>query len=540
MQAGHKSRCAAAEPARLGGGRVRSDPVIVWIALLALSVAASACGGGAESADPLPVEIGAAADTAPAFDAASERVRAGIVAAGGDVAALGGAQCPNEDDEPITIVYLGPEIARLGTVGLTDLSLEEPYILIDTYLRLLNSLGGIDGRCFDLSVHQWDPADAAASYERICAEVPAEAPLLVINFAGDITGIRCLTLEADIPTLGLYGSAPSDLVVSADGRLLLDDGTHSYLFENSIEVTLRADLLMADARLGLLRDAGSGADDQIAAMRALMAPGGLLTLIEKYGIDVGSVAHIPAAFSDWSTLLPEQQSGLLRSDPSPAQQAARAALPAATAELLDQIEEFYLEAAGDYRDAGIEVVVSTAPWYEMRRLMRAAELADWHPWWIASDIQGATATLNGAPAEQAARYLLVSSRRAAGDEVPAFDRNCVLVRNTSRMAPTFAHRHHTDAWSALTATCDLLDVIFAAVTRVGGAVTSESFVEAVRQTDYEAEYGGRLSFSPDDSSGADRFRVLRADPACMLDSWGCTRSLTEWLAPVAEARDAAG
>ncbi|MDE0133402.1 MAG: hypothetical protein OXM54_01055 [Acidimicrobiaceae bacterium] len=511
--------------------------------LCAAGLIATACGSTADSQD-LPVAgQGAAPERLSADDAAILRPHEGISAAGGNLDVVGGSSACSGDDM-IDIVYLGPDLARLDEIGLEELVIEEPSLLIDAYVEALNALGGIHGRCIRATAYLWDPADATGSVGQICDEMAASRPLFVLNFLGNVDGINCATLDHGIVTLGLYASAPSESTIAAEGRLFLDDGTHAYLLENSIEVALRAGHLSPDAQLGFLRGAGSGADDQIAAMRALMAPGGLLSLIDKYGMDVGSVGHVPGAFSEWSTLRAEKQLGLLRADLSEAEQSAaqeaRDTLDPEIVDRLGRIEDFYLDAAADYLDAGVDVMVSTASWIEMRRLMRAAELTGWNPWWIASDTQGATLTLIGAPANQARRFVHISARRAAGDEVPALDRGCVLLRNTTAGAVPFSHRHHTDAWSVITATCDLLDVAFSALSRTPVPLDGDAFAAAMHHTDYQTAHGGRITYGPEDPSGADRFRVLEADPDCVLDDWGCMRALTDWLAPVAEARVSAG
>ena len=551
------ARCAGAVQGRR---RIRSGRL-----LCAAVLVASACGS-TQAEEPLVGE-GAAATLDPVDDAAVARPLDGIAAANGNLAVVGGNRECSRDDQ-ISIAYVGPDLSRLDEIGLEELVIEEPAILIDAYVEAINTLGGISGRCVASRGYLWNPADVTSSMEQICEDLADLAPLFVINFLGSIEAINCVTLDEGIVTLGLYASAPSELLASAEGRLFLDDGTHAYLLENSVEVAVRADHLSPDAQLGFLRGAGSGADDQIAAGGAPMAPGGLQSLINRYGMNVDSVGHVPAAFSDLSTLLPEQQVALLRADLSPAQQAAaleaRVALAPDQVDLLDRIEDFYLDAAADYLDAGVEVMVSTASWIEMRRLMLAAELVGWNPWWIASDVQGATLTLTGAPENQARRFVLISARRAAGDEVPSLDRACILLRNSAAgvmragdgrrtvlipagrgpqasvaVAP-FSHRHHTDAWSVITATCDLLDVAFSAVSRSPEDLTGEAFAASMRETDYVTTYGGRITYGAEDSSGSDRFRVLEADPSCLLDDWGCMRALTDWLAPVAEALESAG
>ena len=45
------------------------------------------------------------------------------------------------------------------------------------------------------------------------------------------------------------------------------------------------------------------------------------------------------------------------------------------------------------------------------------------------------------------------------------------------------------------------------------------------------EEPGLITFSPANRNGAERFRVLQADPDCVLNFWGCMRSTTDWLLP---------
>lgn len=45
-----------------------------------------------------------------------------------------------------------------------------------------------------------------------------------------------------------------------------------------------------------------------------------------------------------------------------------------------------------------------------------------------------------------------------------------------------------------------------------------------------------ITFPSRNSSGADRYRVLQADPDCVLNFWGCMRSTTGWLMPATPGR----
>ena len=185
-------------------------------------------------------------------------------------------------------------------------------------------------------------------------------------------------------------------------------------------------------------------------------------------------------------------------------------------------------------------MVATSSWTDLRRMMRAAELIDWTPTWVANDIQPSTVLLADVPAGQARSLVQVSSRRAAGDEVPALDQGCVTLRNTASEEEPFSHRLHTDAWTFITAFCDYLDVTFAALTRIDGPITQAAFIRAMTDTHYETGTGSLITFPSRNSSGADRFRVLQADPDCVLNYWGCMRSTTDWMLPANTAGLGAG
>ena len=199
------------------------------------------------------------------------------------------------------------------------------------------------------------------------------------------------------------------------------------------------------------------------------------------------------------------------------------------ADVLRQMERFYLGAAEELRDAGVTVVVASSSSDDIRRLMRAAHRLDWSPRWVINDSQPSFLTLTGAPRDQGINLVQISSRRAAGDPVPSLDRGCISLRNTMTDAPPFRYRTHTDAWNLISATCDYLDVVFAAISRAGPAVTRDSMVEALSTTRYETDAGALITFAPDDRGGSDRFRVLTADPDCVLNDWGCMRAFTDWF-----------
>ena len=68
----------------------------------------------------------------------------------------------------------------------------------------------------------------------------------------------------------------------------------------------------------------------------------------------------------------------------------------------------------------------------------------------------------------------------------------------------------------MTASCDYLDIVFSAVSRVDGPLTREAFVAALTETEYEAAHGSLVKFTAGDPvrlgqlPGAERRPRLRA------------------------------
>lgn len=502
---------------------------------LALTFAVAACGGGGgqPTAEPGVAEVGAD-DALAVF--LSLRTGAGIAAAGGNIDAFDAEECSFA--RAVRLAYVGPDLGEFEAAGLGSLVIEEPWEVISAYLNEVNANGGIHGRCVQVSVHQTSWVDPAPSFDDVCTDVPAVEPIVVLNLFGDVRGVECLAVQAQLPMLGLHASVPATVQRRSRGKLFLDDGTAGYLLANSIEVARRSGIFAEGDKTGLLYGPPVGASpswqDNIGADfdQVQMVTGSSLYI-------PGQITHVPREFGELGLLGAENRVRLLESSLSITEQADAAAELAALSDsersVLGEIEQFYLEEAQKHRDRGVVAVFATAPWFELRRMMRAAERIDWHPRWIASDIQGATLTLTDAPMAQADNFFIVSARRAAGDAQADLDRGCVGLRNATTGEASFEHRHHTDAWSVLVATCDALDTVLSALSRISGPFEHDTFVQQLTATQYETGYGGRLAFGPGDFSGADRFRVLQADPDCVLDEWGCMRAVTDWVAPSAGA-----
>jgi len=524
--------------------------------LAAFCVIAAACGGGDDGATALETTGLEAAPVGAesAGSALANRVAAGIAAAGGDPQSLQGPNPCNlpgaADAEPITVAYVGPNLAELEAVGLETTEVEDLSLIIAAYVNQVNFSGGIRGRCVELLTYLWSLSDPTASFAHICSELPERRPVLHFALTVPEATLQCATLDSQITTVGLFTAVPEATLVQARGRLFVDDGAFEPLMLGSLRDAAAAGVIDHSDRIGFLQ--GSNAAVSTSALevalreertgRSMAAPpaANLMFLedrIRRLDIDVAASVIIPALYGDLMLLLTEKQIRLLEADLSDEelQEAAQnlATLPPAMAAIYLDIEDFYSETAARFRDDGVTAVAAIAGWSDLRRMMRAAERIDWTPKWIANDIQPATVLMADIPRRQAENLVQVSARRAAGDEIPELDAGCITLRNTAVEAPPFAYRPHSDAWNLATSTCDYLDVTFGAISRADEPITSDSVLSALDDTDYAAPYGGRITFSRTDRGGAERFRVLEPDVDCVLNFWGCMRATTDWITPPA-------
>ena len=535
------------DPSSPAPGRVPARPRILKLprrrtlafggAITVLCLAAAACGGG-DSGSTVETQTAASeavsAEPVSSSDFMATRPGAGIAAAGGNPQVISGdnpcEQPGGAGSEPIIISYVGANLADLDAVGLEAIVVEEPGLIIDAYVNEVNFNGGINGRCVEFVPHLWSLADPVASFTQICTDMLTQRPIFYLSLRLSDPVVECATIGGQIPTIGLYAFAPASTFAQTGDRLYLDDGSVEHLLSASLDVGLSSGVI--------------GADDHLGLLHGISEMAGVVAIIERFGFDIAAAAHVPAEYANLQLLLQEKRVRLLEGDLTDDERAeAQRNLAALTPELVDlfgQLEQFFLDAANRFKDAGVTAVAATADWTDMRRFIRAAELVDWTPTWVANDIQPATIVLADVPKRQAENLVLVSNRRAAGDVVPDLDQGCITLRNTASTAPPFAHRLHTDAWTLMTATCDYLDVAFAAMTRVQGDITADTFVEALQDTRYDTPYGGLITFAPADPNGSERFRVLQADPECVLNFWGCMRSTTDWLLPANTVGSSAG
>ena len=464
--------------------------------------------------------------------AASSRSGQGITAAGGILRP--GAPCPAAGEPAgagtTGIAVVTPDIDRLDEVGLGALVFDAVDHTFNAYINEVNSLGGINGTCFELKFYEYGFTDPVAEIGAICAELPTEQPLVMFAFGLDEGIAGCTTLAAQIPTIGLYSQFSEAFFDQSGGLLHVDHGSLEFLAEHAVRTAASSGLLGGGDRIGLLYSDDASA----ASLQSTFA-----RVFADLGLDVAATAGVPAdLFGTAVVVLEELHRGLggdLFGHDGATFADSLAALPPEVGDLLAGLRAHFLDTAAALSAAGVDTVVASAAWDAVRNLMRAAEAIGWHPRWVINDSQFAMIVLTGAPSAQVRNVAQVSSRRATDDPIGDLDRGCLSLRNTRADAEPFTHRYHTDAWSLLTATCDYLDVVFSAVSRVDGPLTREAFVAELRETDYRAAHGQPLRFGAGDSYGSDGFRVLGADPDCILNEWGCMRPLTAWLEPATAA-----
>ena len=513
-------------------------PALQFLGILAAAaLLAASCGGGGGSTVATQPDQPEAGSLEPAASPGPDpspsnfietRSGAGIAAAGGRPHVVRGADpCANPGSaagEPLHIALLGANLDELGALGFEMTVVDDPTLIVSAYVNEVNRNGGIGGRCVEFVPHLWSLNDPIGSFIEVCAEVSERNPVFYLSLRLYDPGLQCTTFGAPIPAIGLYTSVPESTIADAAYLLYADDGSVEHLLSRTVEVGLAAGVVQGSDRVGLLHGTGPSAGLSISVAEAVA---------QNAGIELAVTADIPREFGDLSLLLPERQVGLLQAESErDGAQLDLASLAPDDRTQLEAIEGFFTETATRFEAAGVSTVIATAQWSDVRRMMRAAELIDWAPTWLISDMQPATLTTADAPPRQIENLRQVSARRAAGDVVPELDQGCITLRNTAAGEGPFNHRPHTDAWNVITAICDYLDVSFSALTRIDGPVDHVSFLEALNETHYDAQYGGLITFSDSDRNGAERFRILAADASCVLNYWGCMRSTTDWLSPV--------
>ena len=502
----------------------------------AVSVLAAACGGTSDSSQPAQqrgVTVAAPGQVAEANAAAlASRPGEGITAAGGTLRA--GEPCPPPGSpgaaETVKIAVVTPDVDRFGDIGLGALVFDSFDRTFDAYINRVNSFGGINGHCFEFKFYEYGFTNPAEEIGAICAELPQDQPLVLFGFIFSDVIAGCTTIAAQIPTIGLYAQFPEAFFNQTGDLLLVDHGSLEFLLDNGLRTAAEAGLLSGVDSIGLLYT-----DDETApSLQATFARAST-----DLGLQVATSVGVPTGLHGTAVVVVEEQfrnaGGELFHPDGTVFVDSLLALPPEPGELLAGVRQYFIATATAMRDAGVTTVVATASGDGVRNLMRAAETIGWYPKWLTNDSQFSLIVLVDAPKAQGLNLVQISSRRAADDPIDGLDRGCLSLRNTYTAAEPFAHRFHTDAWSLMTATCDYLDVVFSAVSRVNGPLTREAFLAALTETDYTAAHGQTLKFTAGDLYGSDSFRVLSADPNCVLNDWGCMRPLTDWFEPAAAA-----
>ena len=511
-------------------------------ALGAVSILAAACGGDGNGGSPATQQGGVTVtvpeQVAEANAAAlASRPGEGISAAGGTLTAGEPCPAPGSPGAPAAhqIAVVTPDIAKLGEIGLGDLVFDRVDRIFDAYISRVNSFGGVNGNCFEFRFYEYGFANIAEDLGAICVDLAQQQPLVVFAFALSDPVVQCATVAARIPTVGLYSQFPEALFDATGGLLLVDHGSFEFLLDNGVRTAAGAGVITSADSVGLLYT-----DDATApGLRETFAAASA-----DLGLQVAAEVGVPSELAGTVVTVLSQQftdigGELFHPDEAVFGQAVQA-LPPDIAGLLTLVRGYFLQTATAMRDAGVSTVVASASWDAVRNLMRAAEFVGWSPTWVINDSQFALIVLTDAPEAQGLNLVQISSRRAADDPIDGLDRSCLSLRNTGTDAEPFAHRFHTDAWNVMTATCDYLDVFFSAVSRVSGPLGRDSLLAALSDVNYQVANGSLVRFTPADPYGSDSFRVLSADPNCVLNDWGCMRPLTDWFEPATAAGTAGG
>lgn len=528
--------------------RARRAVGLVGIAaVLALAAASCGGGGGGGQSDSVTVAV-ASAETgaAPDADFAASRPGVGIAAAGGSP--MTSASCPADEGESepgsgvVTIALVSPDVVNMDVIGLGDLVFDTPGHIGQAYVNKVNSLGGINGNCFDFRYFQYGFADPNYWFWRICTMLSQSEPLVLLGLGLPDPIVQCGTIADQIPTLGIYSQFPEAVFESAGGRLFADHGAVEFLVANSMDAAFTAGNLTASDRLGLLYSQQPVAEaDGEAGEQAEDQPNPVLAVAEaeaaRLGVPITSAVGVPAALEGTLMLIylqnfAEAGGDIFDADEQRFEQTV-GAFPENLAELLRLRRQVFLATVEQFKAANVTAVVAAGDWNSVRSLMIAAELVDWAPKWIINDAHYNMLVLLDSPQEQGSNLVQVSARRAADDPLEGLDRGCLSLRNAEVAAEPFSHRFHTDAWSLLTSTCDFFDVVFGAIARVDGELTREAFLAELTDTTYETSYGSLVKFAPGDPIGYDRFRLLSADYDCVLNTWGCMRPVSDWLPALA-------
>jgi hypothetical protein len=501
----------------------------------AVSVLAAACGGGGGS--PVPQQGGVTVtvpeQVASANAAAlASRPGEGISAAGGTLAAGAPCPAPGSPGAPEThqIAVVTPDVGRLGEIGLGDLVFDPVDHIFNAYINTVNGFGGVNGNCFEFRLYEYGFTNTAEEFGAICADLAQQQPLVLFAFVLNDALAQCATIAARVPTIALFSQFPEALFDATGGLLLVDHGSLEFLLDNGVRTAAGAGVITSADSVGLLYPEDATAPALLETFEAASA---------EVGLRVTTAAGVPSDLAGTViTVLSQQFSDvggeLFHPDEAVFDQAMQA-LPPDIAGLLTLVRGYFLQTATAMRDAGVSAVVASASWDAVRNLMRAAELVGWSPTWVINDSQFALIVLTDAPEAQGLNLVQISSRRAADDPIDGLDRGCLSLRNTGTDAEPFAHRFHTDAWNVMTAACDYLDVLFGAASRVSGTLDRGSLLAALSDVNYQVANGSLVRFTPADPYGSDRFRVLSADPNCVLNDWGCMRPLTDWSEPASAA-----
>ena len=344
-------------------------------ALAVLGLVAAACGGGGGDGGGTTVQAGTGGSEA---EVARSRPRQRIHEhqarrghrgrRGGNLQAVQGDNPCDQPggSEPILISYVGANLAELDDYGLEAIVVEEPALIIDAYTNEVNFNGGINGHCVEFVPHIWSLGDPQGDIARLCTELPQQRPVFFFSLRVSEPALQCATLGAQIPMVGLYAFAPASTIRS-DRRPALPRRRH------------RGAPADGQPRRGAVVGRDQRRRAPGTAARHLRHGRGRHDSSNASGSTTPRPRRCPPSSPSPSCCSRRSRWACLEGDLTDEEQmeAQRnlAALPAELAGLFGQMEQqFFLDTANRFKEAGVTAVVATAEWSDVRRLIRAAEL----------------------------------------------------------------------------------------------------------------------------------------------------------------------
>jgi hypothetical protein len=412
----------------------------------------------------LAVLLGACTETNTDSDRSGEATEAG-----GGTGGTGSESTVGITPDTIKVAVIWPDIAALIDAGVVP-DTGDVAGNVQVFAERVNQEGGVAGRQFEVTVHEF-PVPAGATEQRpACVEATDEEQAFIVVFVGGQAEetLLCVSEEHETLALGLTGNTRTSTYQASGGRLFLDDMSSTRLMENWVTAVDDYGLL-DDATIGIIRPDFSSHED-IANT--------LTKALERAGYDVAEDVALPC-------------------------------------ETLSQTCEQTDVGAQRLQTAGVDTVFSLLGALAYPSVVGAADAIDYDPQWLSSDyevqVYSTTAALFGDQAEGYDGAIGVSTLLAVDEpEQWAVECNDYYTQTTGESFETLS-----DAWQAVAAMCLLVDRIVEAADKAeeAGGLNQASFITEFEKIPFE--YNGRRgAFASDKHDGADAYQLFEFSADC--------------------------